>query len=128
MKLRHVALTCASEDKADKLFVELLGLRKSEPKRLLPALADAIFGIGAEFLIINYLNDHIHFEVFIDGRQLNPASRLDHVCLEVEDLEAFLQKCHDLGMTVNQVPRGDSPLTFIRDLDGNLFEIKEKKG
>ena len=126
MKLRHVALTCSAEENADRLFVELLGLKKSEPKRLAPALAAAIFGTDAELVIINYLNDRIHFEVFIGGRPPGPVGRLDHVCLEVEEVETFLQRCRGLGMKVVQVPRGDALLTFIRDLDGNLFEIKGK--
>jgi hypothetical protein len=35
MILRHVALTCSSENNADGFFKNLLGLEKSEPKTCL---------------------------------------------------------------------------------------------
>jgi hypothetical protein len=36
----------------------------------------------------------------------------------------FRKKCRDLDVEISQIPKGDRPLTFIRDYDGNLFEIK----
>ena len=74
--------------------------------------------------MINYRNDQVHFEIFIAGQSLNPLNPIQHICLEVEDLNAFLNKCHHLEIEVNLVPKGDRTLTFIRDYDGNLFEIK----
>jgi catechol 2,3-dioxygenase-like lactoylglutathione lyase family enzyme len=126
VNLRHIALACASEENADRLFVELLGLRKSDPKRLAPALAGAIFGIASEMTVINYRGDDLHFEVFVGRRPPDAAGRLDHVCLEVEDLAEFLDRGRRLGMEVVRVPRGDSTLTFVRGPEGHLFEIKEK--
>jgi hypothetical protein len=29
-----------------------------------------------------------------------------------------------LGVEITQIPKGDRTLTFIKDFDGNLFEIK----
>jgi hypothetical protein len=36
-----------------------------------------------------------------------------------------LNECQHLEIEVLQVPKGDRTLTFIRDDDGNLFEIKQ---
>jgi catechol 2,3-dioxygenase-like lactoylglutathione lyase family enzyme len=54
-------------------------------------------------------------------------ARIDHVSLGVPDLGSFLNRCRDAGATVIQVPKGHVFLTFVRDADGNLFEIKEVK-
>ena len=124
MKLRHVALTCSSEKNSDRFFKNLLGLKKSEPKILARSLSKAIFNVDAELLMINYRGDQVHFEVFITDQSLNRLEQIGHVCLEVEDLNAFLNECHNLEIEVIQVPKGDRILTFIRDGDGNLFEIK----
>lgn len=125
MNLRHVALVCSSQENADRLFSHVLGLKKSEPKMLSRVLSKAIFDVDAELPVINYTNDHLHFEVFVDDQHPRQARRIEHTCLAVGDLLAFVQKCRDSGVTVIQVPKGDSLLTFIRDSDGNLFEIKE---
>ena len=44
--------------------------------------------------------------------------------LEVDDLSGFIEKCRSMSVEITQVPKGDNTLTFVRDFDGNLFEIK----
>ena len=124
MNLRHVALTCSSEKNSDRFYKNLLGLQKSEPKILPLHLSKAIFNIDFELPIINYLSEDAHFEIFIIGHSMNHVRHLAHICLEVDDLQGFLKKCRDLEVEVSQIPKGDRTLTFIRDFDGNLFEIK----
>jgi catechol 2,3-dioxygenase-like lactoylglutathione lyase family enzyme len=124
MILRHVALTCSSEENSDRFFKNLLDLQKSEPKILPGSLAKAIFNIEAELLMINYRSQQVHFEIFISGDSENNIKQIAHVCLEVDDLQTFLKKCRDLNVEMSEIPKGDRTLTFIRDYDGNLFEIK----
>jgi catechol 2,3-dioxygenase-like lactoylglutathione lyase family enzyme len=126
MNLRHVALACSSEEKADKFYADLLGLKKEEPKRLPPALSKAIFDIASEQIIINYVGDTVHFEIFINHRRTERAGKVEHVCLDVFDLDDFLAKCRRLEIKIIQVPKADKLLTFIMDYDDNLFEIKNK--
>jgi catechol 2,3-dioxygenase-like lactoylglutathione lyase family enzyme len=89
-------------------------------------LAKQIFNLDVEYTIINYANDKIHFEIFVDEQKCFDNQKVEHVCIEVDNLEGFLNKCRDRGVEVLQIPRGSSLLTFIRDYDGNLFEIKAK--
>ena len=124
MLLRHVALACSSENNSDRFYKDLLGLQKSEPKILPAALSRAIFNIDAELVMINYQNEPVHFEIFITGHSVNRSRQIEHTCLEVDDLPSFLKKCNELGVEISQIPKGDRTLTFIRDYDGNLFEIK----
>ncbi len=124
MLLKHVALTYRSEKNSDRFFKHLLGLEKEEPKALAPSLGKAIFDVDAELLMINYRSKDMHFEIFITEQPASPANQIDHVCLQVKDLRAFVNKCHHLGMEVIQVPKGDRALTFMRDDEGHLFEIK----
>ncbi len=124
MILRHVALVCSSEKNSDRFFKDLLGLEKVEPKILARSLSMAIFNVDAELLMINYRGEQVHFEIFITGQSANRLKQIGHVCLEVEDLNAFLNECHHLEIEVIHVPKGDRILTFVQDNDGNLFEIK----
>ena len=71
------------------------------------------------------MDENIHFEIFITGGIKINSGKIAHLCLEVSDLAVFVQKCRRLNVDVAQFPKGDKTLTFIRDFDGNLFEIKE---
>jgi catechol 2,3-dioxygenase-like lactoylglutathione lyase family enzyme len=127
MKLLHIGLASRSEKNSDKFFKELLGMEKREPKTLPASMSEAIFQVNADLKVVNYTGDRVHFEIIIGGPEKSGNRPIAHVCLGVNDLAAFLQKCRRLNVSVFQVPRGDSLLTFFRDDDGNLFEIKERK-
>lgn len=124
MNLRHVAIPCSSEKNSDRFFKNLFGLEKSMPKTLPPSLSRAIFNVDGELQIINYMGEDIHFEIFIADDSECRVNPIAHVCIEIDDLETFLTKCADLDVSVSQIPKGNRTLTFIRDYDGNLFEIK----
>ena len=127
MILRHVALTCSSEENSDRFYKNLLGLEKSEPKTLPMTLSKAIFNVDTELMMINYQGEKVHFEIFITGHLMNAARQIEHVCIEVVNLENFLTKCRDLDIEISQIPKGNRTLTFIKDYDANLFEIKHKQ-
>ena len=124
MLLKHAGLTCSTEDNADKFYRELLGLNKSEPKTLSADLSKAIFNHDAELQIINYMDDNIHFEIFIANLSSTSQRPIEHLCLAVDDLAGFIEKCRRMQVEVALIPKGDKTLTFIKDFDGNLFEIK----
>ncbi len=123
MNLRHAGIACRSEENADRFYRDLLGLDKAEPKVLPAALSQAIFGVDEDLPMINYTGPNAHFEIFISNTE-TVSDRITHACIEVADLETFLQKCIELGVAANRVPKGEAMLTFIRDFDGNLFEVK----
>jgi len=54
MLLKHAGLACSTEDKADKFYRDLLGLKKSESKYLSADLSKAIFDLDSELQMINY--------------------------------------------------------------------------
>ena len=124
MFLRHAGLTCSTEDNADRFYRDLLGLNKSAPKTLPADLSLAIFNLDTELQMINYTDENIHFEIFIADQVGITRDRIAHHCLEVGDLDEFIAKCRNMQVEVALIPKGDKMLTFIKDFDGNLFEIK----
>jgi catechol 2,3-dioxygenase-like lactoylglutathione lyase family enzyme len=124
MQLKHIALVCSSEERSDRFYMNFLGLKKMSSKTIPATLSKQIFNLDYELKIINYANDNIHFEIFIDDRKGSKAARIDHVCIQVEDLESFLKACRAMALEILRIPRGDAFITFIKDDDGNLFEIK----
>ncbi len=125
MLLKHVGLACSNEGNADKFYRDLLGLNKSEPKVLSAGLANAIFNFERQLQIIDYMSDKLHFEIFITGQPSDGFESIGHQCLAVDDLSGFIEKCREIGVKISQIPKGDKLLTFIKDFDGNLFEIKK---
>ena len=77
MLLRHAALTCSSEKNSDQFYKNLLGLEKSEPKTLARALSKAIFNLDSELKIINYLDEDVHFEIFISSHSMNSIRQIE---------------------------------------------------
>lgn len=126
MVLKHVALVCGSKENSDKFYEQLLGLAKINSKILPRELSRQIFDLDSELQIINYADDTIHFEIFINSKASIDAKRIEHVCLEIEDMAAFIKKCHAMEAEILQIPKGDKLLVFIEDYDGNLFELKAK--
>ena len=123
MQLKHIALVCSSEEGSDRFYMNLLGLKKMSSKTIPAELSKQIFNLDYELKIINYANENIHFEIFIDNHKGSKTGRIDHVCLQVDDLESFLKTCRAMALEILRVPKGDAFITFIKDYDGNLFEI-----
>jgi len=124
MQLKHVALVCSSEEESDRFYTNVLGLKKLGSKTIPSTLMNQIFNIDAGLKIINYANESIAFEVFIDNIKRAEKNKIDHICIQVENLGSFLEKCRQMEIEIIQVPKGDAMITFIKDDDGNLFEIK----
>lgn len=125
MQLKHIALVSSTEENADRLYQDVFGLKKINTKTIPAKLSKAIFNVNAELKIVNYTNDALHFEIFISASRHIKTDSIGHVCLEVEDLEVFLERCRQNAVEVVQVPKGDALIIFVKDIDGGLFEIKK---
>ena len=125
MKIIHTGIAASSEEKADRFFIDILGLEKSMPKTLDKKLAQAIFGINSELLIIHYQGENVHYEILVYKEYKAPEKQIAHSCIQVIELINFVNKCRDAGLKVVEVPKDSVVVTFISDYDGNLFEVKE---
>ena len=125
MRIHHVGLSCRREADADRFFVELLGLEKSEPMTTPVALARPIFGIDRDIEKRNYAGDGVLFELFFHDDPLATTDRIAHACLEVALPDALAERARAMGFAVLRVPKGDGFVVFVEDADGHRFEIKK---
>ena len=121
MQLRHIALVCSSENNSDKFYKGLLGLEKKKSKILPKALCKKLFNQDTEYKIINYMGNGLHFEIFLGKHDQEDKTRIEHVCLEVDDLSQFLNSCHAMGSHTVEIPKEDNVIIFVEDFDGNRF-------
>ncbi len=69
MQLKHIALVSSTEEKADRFYKDVLGLKKVNEKIIPATLSDRLFKVNSELKIVNYANDNVHFEIFISDTQ-----------------------------------------------------------
>lgn len=125
IKFVHTGLAASSEEKADRFFIDILGLEKSEPKLIDKKLTHALFGINDKLLMIHYQSGTVDYEIFVYQEYKAPEKQIAHSCIKVNDLENIVNKCRDAGLKVIEVPKGSVVVTFISDYDSNLFEVKK---
>jgi catechol 2,3-dioxygenase-like lactoylglutathione lyase family enzyme len=128
MKLHHVAVTCRSQETADRFYEGILGLEKIKTMTLSEELTKQLFDTAQECQVMFYGNEDFAIEVFVPASAPVKNTAFVHLCLEVKNRERFVEKCQGKGLGVNWVPRGDSMIALLEDFDGNLFEIKELRG
>ena len=126
MDLIHIGLVCSDEEKACRFYGELLGGELTRRSKLSVDVAQNAFGLDDECEIICFCIDDMVFELFMTGWAEEAPRKISHICIEVENRDALLERAAEMGFAVREAPRGDSSIFFLADLDGNLFEVKDK--
>ncbi len=126
MRINHIALVCSSEEKANTFYKDLLGLEKIRTFNVPSNISHKVFNSEKQYKVIVYSNNEVKIEVFIDEKSIIGQTSIPHLCIEVRDRERLISKCKKLGIYFQKIPKEDSFYLFIRDSDGNLFEIKEE--
>lgn len=122
--IHHVAIESENEAFADRFFSSVLGLSKVKSSVLSAELSLAIFKINQEVRFYVYEKGSTRFEVFVTGRF--GMKSFVHVCIAVDDKDAFVRCCRDHGLEPFFVEKNKKELLFVRDFSGNLFEVFEK--
>jgi len=125
MKLSHVALACSSEQRADAFYQGVLKLKKMKSFLLPRELAKKIFETDRECQVVVYGNSRFAVEVFLTSLSVGREPGFEHICIAVENIEEFVKRCEAMQVKVNRVSKEDRLLTFVKDYDGNIFEVKE---
>lgn len=126
MKPEHIAVVSNSEVESDKFFIELLGLKKTRSFNVSADLMENFFGVKEDHHFFRYENENLSFEVVITNIEKKRKDFFTHVCLLVENKEAFINKASALGFETIKVPRknGEGFYYFVQDSYENCYEIK----
>ena len=123
-KINHVALTYSDKEKADVFFNKILGLKLKKTFTLLPELSYQIFGIKQKVTAFSYENEHTRFEIFINDKESEYT--YEHTCILIDNKNEFIKRCKQHGLNPFVVEKDGKEYLFVRDFNGNLFEIKER--
>ena len=123
MKLAHIALSVSDNKEIEKFYINVLGMKQIKNFVLRKSLATNIFDINEEITVFLLQKDKVVFEIFITTG--NRKQAFDHVCISIKNRESFINKVLLNGYQVIRIERELFDLIFIKDKDGNIFEIKE---
>jgi catechol 2,3-dioxygenase-like lactoylglutathione lyase family enzyme len=127
MDLIHIGLVSQSEERANHFFGDLLGLEMTRRSALPQDVARLLFGFDESCEMLYFGNESLMFEVFLTGWAEQTPKKITHSCIEVEDRSSLLARASAEGYEVREAPRQDYSVFFLVDLDGNLFEVKERR-
>lgn len=125
-RLVHGAVTVSSEERARGVFQELFGLEQVKTARVGRELTERLFAMDAEATLLLYQAGPAAIEVFVCPDRAGAAAgrSYDHLCLAVPSPRDLAGRAAAMGFEVRRFPKGDGEVLFVRDLDGNLYEIK----
>jgi len=123
MKLEHIALSVSDYKEIEKFYTNVLGMKQIKNFVLRKELVANIFDINEEVSVFLLQKDKVIFEIFITTEYRKQA--FDHVCISIKNREEFINKVLLNGYKVIRIDREIFDLIFIKDKDGNIFEIKE---
>ena len=123
MKLAHIALSVSDYKEIEKFYINVLGMKQIKNFVLRKSLAANIFDINEEITVFLLQKDKVIFEIFITTG--NRKQAFDHVCISIKNRESFINKVLLNEYQVIRIERELFDLIFIKDKDGNIFEIKE---
>ncbi|MCB2208685.1 MAG: VOC family protein [Bacteroidetes bacterium] len=123
MKLEHIALSVSDHKEIERFYINVLGMKQIKNFVLRKDLVANIFEINEEINVFLLQKDSVVFEIFVTTGYRKQA--FDHVCISINNREKFITKAMLNGYNVIRIEREIFDLIFIKDKDGNIFEIKE---
>jgi methylmalonyl-CoA/ethylmalonyl-CoA epimerase len=124
MVLNHIGIVNESEDKAVRFYADLLGLEKTREFVIATELSEQLFSVSREIKVLVFERQGIKIEVFICPGCLPHTPEFRHIGFLVEDFPGMLDKARRSGVEVIEGRSGEKTVHFLRDLSGNLIEIK----
>ena len=130
-KLNHVAIAVPDLGAAAALYADSLGATVSAPKPLPDQGVTTVFVElpNSKIELIHPLGEDSPIENFLER---NPRGGIHHVCYEVVDIAAAIERLREDGMTVlgdgnPSIGAHGLPVVFLhpRDFCGTLIELEE---
>ncbi len=122
--IKHVGLTIKDPSEIKNFYQNILGLTIEKEFTLTKQLNQQLFGFYEEVPVTRLTNGADIFEIFIT--KLPSRNNYSHLCIEVDDRKAFIQKVKMMNYPLTIVEKEPHSLVFIQDKFGNNFEIFER--
>ncbi|MBN1596814.1 MAG: hypothetical protein JW894_00825 [Bacteroidales bacterium] len=122
--LRHIALEIKESDLRD-FYIEILGGKITREFTLNESDAKKIFNISGPLNVYELAIGNLKFELFIHD-SLEQDS-LQHICVQMDNPSEVFSKAIEMKYKTHLRKNNERETYFIKDNNGNLFEIKKKE-
>jgi catechol 2,3-dioxygenase-like lactoylglutathione lyase family enzyme len=123
-RINHIAVWNSSEKNAYVFFRDIIGFEFLYEFHATQKVVEDIFELKEPMNILVFGNDETKIEVFINDIKLYSQHPINHICFDVEDVQDILEKTVKMNLPRRIIKRNNRNIVFIKDFDGNLFEIK----
>jgi catechol 2,3-dioxygenase-like lactoylglutathione lyase family enzyme len=125
--LQHIGLQTSSKENARSVFNGIFGMKEVRTFSINRDINKAFFGKDVPCDILVFRGENIDAEVFINESAISSSNdRYDHICMLVSDLNDTIARCKKSALEIIQHATPDKTITFMKDKDGNLYELKER--
>lgn len=124
--LEHIALECDTIQHAKMVYEDIFQCSFLKSFVLSKDFAKEVFSIKKEVTVLVFQAESGMFEVFVTGNT-KVLNRFEHVCISVSDMNVFFNQCHKNGLKPYTVKKNEKSYAFVRDMVGNLFEVKIRR-
>jgi len=124
VRINHIALECDTREHAKMVFEDVFQCSLLRSFEVPSEFAEKVFSIKKEVTALVYQAENSVFEIFITGVKII-SKDFSHVCIEVSDMDEFFSRCDTIGLKPYIVTKNQKQYVFVRDIVGNLFEVKE---
>jgi catechol 2,3-dioxygenase-like lactoylglutathione lyase family enzyme len=127
MDLNHVGIINRTGEEAIRFYRDFFGLEITRESVIPTALSVQIFGVSADIKVIVFERNGTKIEVFIAPDYKPATPDIIHTGFFVDDITEVLKKAGRSGIEVITGRTEEKTVYFIRDLSGNLIEVKQKQ-
>jgi catechol 2,3-dioxygenase-like lactoylglutathione lyase family enzyme len=127
LSLNHIALWSSSEKNANTFFTDLLGFTFLYKFHATRTIIEDIFSINRPMNILVFGNDSLKIEIFINDQLQYDHHPINHICLNVDNIDDIFNRAKQYKLPRKVIKRDNRNIFFIKDFDGNLFELKNSK-
>ncbi|GBD96113.1 MAG TPA: VOC family protein [Nitrospirae bacterium] len=126
MLLNHVGIINKSEEQAVRFYKDFLGFEITKESIVSKELSEQLFAVSRDIKLLVFERDGIKIEVFISPEYNPPSPDLNHIGFLLDNFSEIIEKATKAGIELIVGKTKEKTVYFIKDLSGNLIEIKQK--
>ncbi len=123
--IAHVAITVSSAEKAKEFFVDVMKCKYLYSYGLDSSASVALFEIAEPTHAYIYLSKEDWIEVFVLKGYRKAEKNFAHICFRVDDVPGVVARGQKLGYEFIRHRSSNRTVLFVKDKDGNLYELKK---
>ena len=126
MLLNHVGVINKSREDALRFYRDFLGFGLTREVVVSRELSQQLFSVARDITMMVFEKEAVKIEVFIYPESKQPSPDIKHFGLLLENFSDIIKKAPGAGIQFLTGKTKDKTVYFIKDLSGNLIEVKQK--